>query len=122
MLQRGHRMLQRDHRGASLGVLTSMNPARAAIRGSAGPQRVVGARDLQGSRGMVFALRRRDTGGLVHRYATERAALAFVRDVVRVAGRERAAGFALEEQDEQGQTRPVAEGMVLVRRALEDRA
>jgi hypothetical protein len=71
---------------------------------------------------MVFELRRRDSGGLVHRYATEGAALAFVRDVARIAGREQAASFVLDERDEQGQTRPVAEGMALVRRALEDRA
>ena len=71
---------------------------------------------------MAFELRRRDTGGLVHRYATEGAALAFLRDVVRIAGRELAACFALDERDARGQTRPLAEGTVLVQRALDDRA
>ena len=69
-----------------------------------------------------FELRRRDTGSLVHAYATEGAALAFMRDVVRIGGRDQAANFALDERDEQGQTRRLAEGVVLVRRALEDRA
>ena len=71
---------------------------------------------------MAFELRRRDTGGLVHRYATEGAALAFMRDVLRIVGREQAARFALDERDAQGQARPIAEGMVLVQRAVEDRA
>jgi hypothetical protein len=71
---------------------------------------------------MVFDLRRLETGGLVHRYATESAALAFIRDVVRIEGREQAACFVLEEQDAGGSTRAIAEGADLVRRALEDRA
>jgi len=70
----------------------------------------------------VFDLRRLDTGGLVHRYPTEGAALAFIRDVVRVAGHERAASFALDEQDADGTTHTVAEGAELVRRAVQDRA
>jgi hypothetical protein len=52
---------------------------------------------MHGHLSVVFLLRRRDTGGLVHRYATEGAALSFVRDVLRVAGREQAAGFVLEQ-------------------------
>ena len=46
-----------------------------------------------------------DTGGLVHAYATEGAALAFVRDVIFIGGRDQAARFALEVRDELGQTR-----------------
>jgi len=42
--------------------------------------------------------------------------------VVRIAGREQAACFALDERDARGQKRPLAEGMGLVQRALEDRA
>jgi hypothetical protein len=71
---------------------------------------------------VVFVLRRRDTGSLVRHYASEGAALAFVRDVIRVGGREQAAGFVLDQQDERGQTYTLAEGMALVQRALEDRA
>ena len=71
---------------------------------------------------MVFELRRADTGSLIHRYTTEGAALAFVRDVIRIGGRQEAAGFALDERNEQGQTRTLAEGDALVQRALEDRA
>ena len=71
---------------------------------------------------MVFELRRLDTGSLVHRYATEADALAFVRDVVRIGGHEQAACFGLDQHDSGGQTSTVAEGAALVRRALEDRA
>lgn len=71
---------------------------------------------------VVFELRRRDTGTLVHQYAMEGAALAFVRDVVRIGGREQAACFALDERDERGQTRRLADGVALVQRAVEDRA
>jgi hypothetical protein len=71
---------------------------------------------------MVFELRRRDTGSLVHAYATEGAALAFVRDVIFIGGRDQAGCFALDERDEHGQTRRLAEGVALVQRALEDRA
>jgi hypothetical protein len=49
----------------------------------------------------VFELRRRDTGGLVHAYAS---------------------CFALEVRDELGHPRTLAEGLALVQRALEDRA
>jgi hypothetical protein len=69
-----------------------------------------------------FELCRLDTGGLVHRYDTESVALAFVRDVVRVVGREQAACFALDERDSQGRESRIAEGADLVRRALQDRA
>ena len=71
---------------------------------------------------VMFELRRRDTGGLVHAYATEGAALAFVRDVIRIGGRDQATCFVLEARDEQSQTRTLAEGLALVQRALEDRA
>ena len=71
---------------------------------------------------MIFALRRVETGGLVSRYETEGAALAFIRDVVRIGGHERAASFALEEQDAEGNTHTIAKGADLVRRAVQDRA
>jgi hypothetical protein len=69
-----------------------------------------------------FELRRLDSGGLVHRYDTESAALAFVRDVVRIGGHDQAACFALDEQDAQGSETRIAEGVDLVWRALQDRA
>lgn len=71
---------------------------------------------------MVFQLRHLESGGLIHRYATEGAALAFVRDVARVGGRDQAARFALEERNDRGELRSVATGSLLVKRALEDRA
>ena len=71
---------------------------------------------------MAFELRRLDTGGLVHRYDSEGAALAFIRDVIRVTGREQAATFALYEQHSEGREQPIAEGADLVWRALQDRA
>jgi ATP-dependent 26S proteasome regulatory subunit len=71
---------------------------------------------------MRFDLRRLDTGALVHHYATEGAALAFVRDVVRIAGHKQAATFALDERDADGDVLTIAEGADLVRRALQDRA
>ena len=69
-----------------------------------------------------FELRRLHTGALVHHYATEGAALAFVRDVPRIAGHEQAATFALFEQDAEGKVQTLAEGVDLVRRAVQDRA
>jgi hypothetical protein len=72
--------------------------------------------------GVGFELRLLDTGKLVHDYNTEDAALAFVRDVVRVGGREQAARFVLEERAESGETRTVAHGAALVQLAIEDRA
>jgi hypothetical protein len=71
---------------------------------------------------VLFELRHLDSGKLIHQYRTEGAALAFVRDVVRVAGRERAARFMLEERDMNGETHTLATGASLVERALEDRA
>jgi hypothetical protein len=87
--------------------------------------RGVSARAGPGSartRNVEFDLRRLDTGTLVRQYASESAALAFVRDVVRIAGHDQAATFALDERDAEGNTRTMAEGADLVRRALEDRA
>ncbi len=69
-----------------------------------------------------FDLRRLDTGVLVHQYATEGAALAFLRDVVRIGGREQAAIFALDEHNEDGTVQTIARGADLVLRALQDRA
>jgi hypothetical protein len=71
---------------------------------------------------MVFELRHLDSGTLVHRYISEGAALAFLRDVIRIGGRDRAAAFTLVECDEEGDKRTVASGAALVQRALEDRA
>ena len=71
---------------------------------------------------MGFDLRRLDTGALVHHYATEAAALAFVRDVVRVVGHDQAATFALDERDADGNVHSIAQRADLVRRALQDRA
>jgi hypothetical protein len=71
---------------------------------------------------MVFDLRRLDTGGLVRRYVTEAAALAFIRDVVRIGGHEQAACFVLDEQEIDGKTQRIAHGAELVARALQDRA
>ena len=77
---------------------------------------------LCSTEGVVFQLRRLDTGGLVHHYATEGAALAFIRDIVRIAGHEQAACFALDEWDSEGKVERVADGVELVRRALQDMA
>ena len=72
---------------------------------------------------MIFDLRRLETGALVYRYETEGAALAFIRDVVRIGGHQRAASFALEEQDAEGNTHAIAKGAeIVVRRAVQDRA
>jgi hypothetical protein len=71
---------------------------------------------------VVLELRRLDTGGVVHRYETEGAALAFLRDVVRVAGHDQAASFGLYGQDSEGREHAIAEGADLVWRALQDRA
>jgi hypothetical protein len=71
---------------------------------------------------VVFELQHLNNGQLIHRYLTEGSALAFVRDVIRVGGRDRAAQFALEERDDHGETRTVATGERLVQRAIEDRA
>ena len=85
---------------------------------------VTPARPLRILSRVVFELRRLDTGALVHRYDTEGAALGFVRDVVRVAGHQQAASFALYEfeLDSEDREQPVAEGADLVWRALQDRS
>jgi hypothetical protein len=80
------------------------------------------ARALQVWRGVVFDLRQLDTGGVVPRYASEAAALAFIRDVVRIGGHEQAACFVLEEQDTEGRTQRLSQGADLVRKAVRDRA
>ncbi len=72
--------------------------------------------------GMVFRLQYRDTSALVHAYETEGAALAFLRDVVRVGGWERAGQFTLVRVDANGETTVLARGEDLVTRALQDLA
>ena len=71
---------------------------------------------------MFFELKYLETGKLIHRYPTEGAALAFVRDVVRVGGHDQATQFTLEQRDQTDETHTIAAGVVLVQRALEDRA
>ena len=71
---------------------------------------------------MAFELRYLDSGKVVHHYRTQGAALAFVRDVVRIGGREEAGRFSLEERQESGDMRTIASGAALVQLALEDRA
>jgi hypothetical protein len=71
---------------------------------------------------MAYHLRYLRTGDLIRSYDRESAALGFVRDVVRLASSQSAAQFALDYEDEQGLTSRVAEGRLLVTRALEDRA
>jgi hypothetical protein len=105
--------------GLAVGVAHARAPAPGESRGWRGAARV---RTVHQPPSVVFELRRRDTGGLVHAYATEGAALAFVRDVIFIGGRDQAACFALEVRDELGQTRRLAEGVALVQRALEDLA
>jgi hypothetical protein len=89
---------------------------------------VVGPRQHYGpewctTAGVAFELRYLKTDALVHVYRTESAALAFVRDVIRIGGKDRAAGFTLwEREGDGGGTREVASGAALVQRALEDRA
>jgi hypothetical protein len=72
--------------------------------------------------GMAYHLRHLRTGDLIRTYEAESAALAFVRDVVRFGSRENAAQFALDYEDEHGRSSRIAEGRLLVTRALEDRA
>jgi len=69
-----------------------------------------------------FQLRHVDTGAVVRTYEKESAALAFLRDVVRLGSREAASRFALTHEDEHGAARTVAEGQALVTRALDDQA
>jgi hypothetical protein len=61
------------------------------------------------------------TGGLVHTYASEGAAPAFVRNVVVFAGREAGAQFQLVRVDAGARTTVVTEGEALVRGVVEDR-
>ncbi len=70
----------------------------------------------------AYHLRHLRSGHLIRSYGTESAALAFVRDVVRFANREQADQFALDYQNDRGESTRLAEGDRLVRRALEDRA
>lgn len=99
-------------------VVTAKSSEDASLSRDAGGR----GPDCAVTRTVVFELRRRDTGGLVHAYHTEGAALAFVRDVIFIGGRDQAACFALEVRDELGQIRTLAEGPALIQRALEDRA
>ena len=69
-----------------------------------------------------FELWHESSGRLVRGYPTEGAALAFLRDVVRVGGRQQAAEFRLEQREENGETHTLASGEGLVQRSLEDRA
>jgi hypothetical protein len=71
---------------------------------------------------VVFELRDLESGKVIRRYATEGAALALVRDVVRFGGRDQAAAFMLAEYDVNGDEVVLASGAALVQRALEDRA
>jgi hypothetical protein len=59
---------------------------------------------------MTYALRHLDTAALVRNYEKEGAALAFLRDVVRLGSRDAASRFVLSQEDEHGNTRVVAEG------------
>lgn len=63
---------------------------------------------------VVFELRDRDSGTLVHRYTNEGGALGFVRDVLRFGGRDQAAAFALAEWNETGDLLVLASGPALV--------
>jgi hypothetical protein len=71
---------------------------------------------------MTYALRHLDTAALVRNYEKEGAALAFLGDVVRLGSRDAASRFVLSHEDEYGNTRVVAEGEALVRRALADQS
>ena len=72
------------------------------------------------SRMVAFELWHLETAALVHCYTSEGAALAFVRDVVVFGGRQAGREFQLFRVDAHGLS-VVAEGDVLMRRALEDR-
>ncbi len=80
------------------------------------------ARDMQVGCRVSYQLRHLDTGTLVRTYDKEGAALAFMRDVIRLGGRDAASRFALTYADEHGNAHAIAEGEALMRRALEDRA
>jgi hypothetical protein len=68
-----------------------------------------------------FELRHLVSGATIHAYVAEAAALGFVRDVIRVRGRNDAACFALICIDKDNVVHSMAEGEALVARALEDR-
>src|SRR5919199_1408675 len=88
---------------------------QARCRARSAPRRwVAEARTVHQPPSGVFELRRRDTGGLVHAYATEGAALAFVRDVIFIGGRDQAICLALQMRDELGHPPTLAEGLALV--------
>jgi hypothetical protein len=70
---------------------------------------------------VAFELRHLLSGAVIRNYASEGAALAFVRDVVRVRGHRDAARFALTYTNEHRVVQRVAEAEALVARALEDR-
>src|SRR5919202_3665170 len=78
-----------DQLGA--GVAHARAPAPGESRCWRGAAR---ARTVHQPPSVVFELRRRDTGSLVRAYATEGAALAFVRDVIFIGGRAQAAPFS----------------------------
>ena len=69
-----------------------------------------------------YQLRHLDTGAIVRTYDKESAALAFLRDVMRLGSRDAATRFSLTEEGEHGVGRPIAEGAALLRRALADQA
>src|SRR5438067_5263725 len=107
--------LRSRHRPSSSGTTVAVpGPAGGGCRSRASPDtwRVAlletgstEVRTMHHPLTVVFELHRRDSGGLVRAYATEAAALAFVRDVIRIGGRDQATCFALEVRDERGQTR-----------------
>jgi hypothetical protein len=73
------------------------------------------------ARGPHFELWHLGSGSVIHTYPTEASALAFVRDVLVVAGHDAASKFRLTFSDARGRTTTIAEGTDLVRRVLEDR-
>ena len=97
---------------------TGMSSPRPRNAGQPGGQ--MGRPGFCNRAGVPFLLRDARTGRLIRRYPAEGPALAFVRDVVRLAGRAEAARFVLVEE-EAGRARIIAEGAALVGRALEDR-
>ena len=72
-------------------------------------------------RGVRFQLAHAQTGRLIWTYSGEGAALAFVRDVVRLRSHRDAAQFELRMVDNGARTTTLARGEQLVRLALEDR-
>jgi hypothetical protein len=74
-----------------------------------------------GRRITSFELRHLASGATIHVYVSEAAALAFVRDVIRVRGHHDAARFGLSYLDECNVVQSTIEAGALVARALEDR-